>query len=556
MRVVLCTLHSSFTHSSLALRYLRAAIREQFPDNHLLELQVKDDPRRVVAELGRFQPDVVAFSCYLWNITATLALATDIKAVLPQVTIVLGGPEVGPRAAELLASYPAVDYVIAGEGEQPFADLLHTLQTGRQPHSIAGVYYRNSEGQIGYTPARRLDSEKIPRPYTAQELSELQHKLVYYETSRGCPFRCSYCLSGGDRVRMLPLERVFADLKLLLEANIPLIKFIDRTFNCNPQRALTIMQFLLANRRESRFHFEICADILTDELLDWLVTVPEDIFQFEIGVQSVNSATLKAIGRRMQWNKLSRNVRKLRAADNIHLHLDLIAGLPWQDWEAIRTSFDQVIALRPHMLQLGFLKVLPGTRMAEEVQEHGLKVSCQPPYEVLETNWLSFAQLNRLHVMEGLLEYYYNSGLLYYSLPYIWTKLEPSPFQWFYQLAEHWEAAGLHLVSHGREALFKYMETYCQPDTVLKDLLTIDKARMLPSFPAQFKLPADCRSAWDEYLTEHLACWAPRTYKQAFRTIFPIKLQKKTLEYLGQPASYNTAVVDRQRQKVVDFIYL
>ncbi len=556
MRVVLCTLNSSFTHSSLALRYLRAAIREEWPDNHLLEFQIKDDLRRVVAELGRLQPDVVAFSCYIWNITATLTVASDLKKVLPQVTIILGGPEVSPRAMELLESNLAISYVIAGEGEIAFPQLLKAIEEGREPCTIGGTYYRTSDRQVGSTPVQLIDPEKIPRPYDAEALHELKHKLVYYETSRGCPFGCSYCLSGHDRVRLLPLERVFSDLKILLDANIPLIKFVDRTFNCNPQRALTIMQFLLNNRQESRFHFEICADILSEELLEWLTSVPEDVFQFEIGVQSLNPATLQAIGRRMNWEKLSRNVKRLRAADNIHLHLDLIAGLPGQDWDAIGFSFDQVIALEPHMLQLGFLKVLPGTQMAQQVQEHGLKVSSQPPYEVLATNWLSFAQLNRLHVIEGLLEYYYNSGLLRYSLPYIWTELGPSPFQWFHQLAEHWEARGLHLLSHGREALLAYLENYMQPDGVLQELLTIDKARMLPSFPAQFKLPEADRLAWEEYLTEHLPMWAPRTYKQAFRTVFPIRLQKETLAYLGQSPSYNAAVVDRERQKVIDFIQL
>jgi len=556
MRVVLCTLNSSYTHSSLALRYLRAAIREQWPDNHLLEFQIKDDLRRVVAEVGRLRPDVVALSCYIWNVTATLALATDLKAIMPRVRIVIGGPEVGPRAEELLTAYPAIDFVIAGEGEQAFVELLQALQADLSPLSIPGVYYRNSEGQIGSTPAQRLDPEKIPRPYTVQELDELQHKLVYYETSRGCPYRCSYCLSGGDRVRFLPMERVFADLKLLLETNVPLIKFVDRTFNCDPQRALSIMQFLLANRRDSRFHFEICADILTEELLEWLLTVPAGVFQFEIGMQSLNPATLEAIGRRMQWEKLSSNVRRLRAADNIHLHLDLIAGLPWQDWEAIGFSFDQVIALEPHMLQLGFLKVLPGTQIARQVQQFGLKVSCQPPYEVLASNWLAFEQLNRLHLVEELLEYYYNSGLLRYSLPYMWSRGGASPFQWFLQFAEHWEALGLHLMSHGREALFAYLEKHVELDQVLQELLMIDKARMLPSFPAQFKLPESDRAAWEAYLTESLPQLAPRTYKQAFRTIFPLKLRKETLSYLGQSPACNTAVIDRESQKIIDFIKL
>ncbi len=556
MRVILCTLNSSFTHSSLALRYLRAAIQADWPDHHLLEFQINDDLRRVVAEIGRLQPDVVAFACYIWNITATLALATDLKAVLPELKIILGGPEVGPRAQELLTEHAAINYVIQGEGEQAFPNLLQAIAKQRQPNDIAGVYYREEVGQIGSTPPCRVTTEQIPRPYCSEDMSELEHKLVYYESSRGCPFRCTYCLSGGDQVRFLPLTRVFSELRLLLAADIPLIKFVDRTFNCNPERAMQIMQFLLAERRQSRFHFEICADILTDTMLDWLITIPEGIFQFEIGVQTVNAATLQAIRRHMQWDKLAQSVSKLRKANNIHLHLDLIAGLPYQDWAALQASFDQVIKLKPHMLQLGFLKVLPGTEMAKQVQEFGLKVSAIPPYEVLATNWLSFAELNRLHVMEQLLEYYYNSGLLLYSLPYIWTHIETSPFQWFQQFALYWEAANLQQVSHGREALFAHLEAYLQPDSVLQDLLAIDKARMLASFPAHFKLPPNHRAAWENYLTEHLADWAPRTYKQAFRSVFPIWLKEETLLYLNQPKNRNIAVIDRDKQNVFAFSQL
>lgn len=556
MRVVLCTLNSSFTHSSLALRYLRSAIKEEWPDHHLLEFQIKDDPRRVIAQLGSLEPEVLAFSCYIWNITATLAIATDLKNVLPHVRIVLGGPEVGPRALEVLQQNPAVDYVIEGEGEQALPALLSAIAGTVLPEPIAGVYYRDAAGQVCGATAQRIAAEQIPCPYAQEELSELKNKLVYYESSRGCPFGCSYCLSGNDQVRFLPLRRVFSDLGMLLAANIPLIKFVDRTFNCNPERALTIMQFLIKERSESKFHFEICADILTEELLDWLATVPTGVFQFEIGVQSVNEATLRAIGRRMQWDKLASNVRRLRQRGNIHLHLDLIAGLPFQDWQAMHESFDRVMQLKPHMLQLGFLKVIPGTAMSNQVQDHGLQVSTLPPYEVLATNWLTFAELNQLHVMEQLLEYYYNSGLLSYSLAYIWSRLERSPFQWFHDFAQYWISKGLHRVAHGREALFTYLESYTKPDNVLQDLITIDKARMLASFPAQFKLPQNYRTAWETYLTDHLSAWQPRNYKQAFRSIYPVWLGAETLSYLGQPPASAVAIVDRDSQDVFEFMQL
>ena len=216
-------------------------------------------------------------------------------------------------------------------------------------------------------------------------------------------------------------------------------------------------------------------------------------------------------------------------------------------------SFDQVIELKPHMLQLGFLKVIPGTTMSSQAEEHGLQVSTLPPYEVLATKWLTFAELNRLHIIEQLLEYYYNSGLLNYSLPYIWSRLEQSPFQWFNKFAEYWLNQGLHRVAHGREALFAHLASYMNPDCVLQDLLMVDKARMLASFPAQFKLPQESRTAWEAYLTEHLAVWQPRTYKQAFRSVYPVWLGPKTLAYLQQPPTCNVAIIDRDSQDIYGF---
>ncbi|NLY54642.1 MAG: DUF4080 domain-containing protein [Firmicutes bacterium] len=556
MRVVLCTLNSRFSHSSLALRYLRATIESDWPDLHLLEFQIKDDLRRITAEIGHLKPDVLAFSCYIWNIQPTLVLATDLKAVFPQMKIVLGGPEVGPRAKELLAQHSAIDFIVQGEGEIAFPALLRAIASRQQPINIAGVYYQTAANSIAGTPPRLVPQEQLPSPYRASDLAELAHKIVYYETSRGCPFRCTYCLSGGDQVRFLPIERVFADLQLLLAANIPLIKFIDRTFNCNPKRALRIMQFLLENRQQSRFHFEICADILDDTMLDFLTQVPADIFQFEIGVQSVNAPTLQAIERRMNWEKLSTNVQRLRAQNNIHLHLDLIAGLPYQDWAAIRTSFDQVIRLQPHMLQLGFLKVLPGTKMAACIDEYGFVISASPPYEVLASKWLTFGELNLLHQIEQLLQNYYNSGLLAYTLPYVWQDASVSPFDWFKRLAHHWQSAGLFQVAHGREALFSHLETYLAPAGTVADLITIDKARCLASFPANFRLPDNYRAGWEDYLQSNLAKFAPRTYKQAWRSVFPVTLQAETLTYLGAPAGSNVAVVDRDKQQIVDFICL
>ncbi|MGI6344362.1 MAG: DUF4080 domain-containing protein [Bacillota bacterium] len=558
MHIVLVSLNSKFIHSNLALRYLRAALRRQGSSNtcQLMEFQINDDLRRVAASIGRQRPDVLGFSCYLWNIEQTLALASDLKAVLPDVWIILGGPEAGARAAELLEASPAVDYVVSGEGERAFRELIEALEEGRPQLDLPGVWRRAAAGEVvGQATTSPLPPEEIPAPYAMDELDELAHKLVYYESSRGCPFRCSYCLSGGDRVRFLPLPRVFDELRVLLQANIPLIKFVDRTFNCHPERAQQIMEFLLRERGDSRFHFEICADLLDETMLDFLRQVPPGVFQFEIGIQDTDPETLQAIGRRMNWDKLAANVRALREVGNIHLHLDLIAGLPEQTWSTLRRSFDMVIGLRPHRLQLGFLKVLPGTAIAAQVKECEYQVSAAPPYEVLQSKWLSFVELNKLHAMEELLESYYNSGLLEETLPGVWSEQWTSPFDFFSEFADWWLARGHEKVKHGVDELLHLAVDFLPPTPLVRGLLELDRARVSPRFPATFKLPAAYRSAWESYLNQHLAEFAPRSYKQVTRSVFPVWLNEETLGYLGQPAAA-VAVVDQREKRLHGWVTL
>lgn len=553
MRVVLFTLNSKFIHSSLALRYLQAAVASDFPDTHLLEFQINDDPRGVLAELGRQQPDVLACSCYIWNIEQTLALVRDLRQVYPNLIVILGGPEAGARPAELLQQEPAVSYVVAGEGEGVLHKLLHALG-GQVTAPIAGLYGRDRLA-ANCPPEHPLPVTAIPAPYQAPQLAQLGHKLVYFETSRGCPFGCAYCLSARDRSRFFPLEWVFEQLQVLLDADIPLIKFVDRTFNAQPERAVRIMEYLLAHRQSTRFHFEICADLLTEETLTFLETVPPGVFQFEIGIQSTQPATLAAIWRQMHWGKLAANVLRLKAQHNIHLHLDLIAGLPYQDLDGLAESFNQVMNLVPDQLQLGFLKILPGTPIVERVQEYGYAVSQRPPYEVLQTNWLSFQELNSLHVLEQLLESFYNSGLLQESLRYLWSAGGTQPWQLFRQLAKHWETGQLHRISLGQEALIDHFAAWAPPDAVLADCLTIDRARILPSYPATWRLPDHWRNPWEQYLNQHLEEFSPRTYKQAFRSIFPVPLGPAALAHYGRPPG-QVAVVDRELKRVHGFVAL
>lgn len=558
MRVTLFTSNSKYIHSSLALRYLQAALQDYDLEVNRLESQVNDDPRAILAELASQPPDVLAVSCYIWNVRPLLSLIRDLKQVLPGLKVILGGPEVGARPLQLLAEEPAVDYVIAGEGEASLPQLLAAL---RRPEigPIPGVYGRDP--LAANCPARPLPVEDIPLAYADREqLADLAHKLVYVETSRGCPFRCSYCLSAGDPLRFFPLDRVLRELGTLLAAEVPLIKFVDRTFNADTSRTLTIMRFLLQHNRSSRFHFEICADLLTEDLLSFLERVPTGLFQFEIGVQSTDRETLERIGRRTQWDKLAANVRRLRQADNIHLHLDLIAGLPGQTLEQLGRSFDQVIGLAPHQLQLGFLKALPGTPLVADLADGQYIVSASPPYEVLQSRWLSFSELNRLHRLEQLLESYYNSGLLQESLRYLWSPdahspVKRGPWQQLLDLTDYWQRRSLQRVNHAPDALFAHFSDWAQPDELLRDLLTIDQARRSPSYPAEWHLPAEWRDQWEQYLNQHLLEFAPRSYKQAFRSLFPVPLGSAALAWYNQPTG-QVAVVDRERQRIHGFTQL
>jgi radical SAM superfamily enzyme YgiQ (UPF0313 family) len=549
MKIVLFTLNSKFIHSSLALRYLQTALEEHGLSASRLELQINDDPRGMLAALAAEQPGLLACSCYIWNIEQTLALVRDLKQVMPDLVVVLGGPEAGTRPLQLLEREHEVDFVISGEGELALPQLLLSLD--RQGDPVPGLFGR--QHPASNYPAEPMAVDHIPLAYRPEGLGDLQHKLVYVETSRGCPFRCSYCLPAGERLRFFPLQRVFRELAVLLQTKAPLIKFVDRTFNAKPDRALEIMRWLLAHRQQSSFHFEVCADLLTEELLDFLAEVPPGIFQFEIGVQSTNRDVLQAIGRSMNWDKLAGNVQRLREFGNINLHLDLIAGLPKQSWTTLQASFDQVMSLWPDQLQLGFLKVLPGTPMAEQAAAQGMAISSRPPYEVLRSTWLSFEELNRLHVVEQLLESYYNSGLLRETLLYRWAKV--SPFADLEQFSAHWEERGLHRVNHNQEALIGFFADWVSQDAVSRDLLVVDRARQLPSYPSTWRLPNDWRAPWDDYLNQHLEEFAPRNYKQTVRSVFPVKLSEQAAAWYGQPKG-TVAVVDHSRRRLHGFTEL
>ncbi|MGI6330973.1 MAG: B12-binding domain-containing radical SAM protein, partial [Zhaonellaceae bacterium] len=441
-------------------------------------------------------------------------LITNLKKVVPDLIIVLGGPEVSfdPEATMKLNS--AIDYVILGEGEITFQELLRFLVKKQGSiDEIPGLAYRKGS-QVKFTEARPLITVlgQVPFPYKEKDLAELNNKIIYYESSRGCPFGCSYCLSSTLRgVRFFPLERVKRDLQFFLDAKVSQVKFVDRTFNVKKGHSLEIMRYLRDHDNgHTNFHFEITAELLDEETLDFLKDVRPGLFQFEIGVQSTNPATLKAIRRSEDFNKLQTVVERLASFKNIHLHLDLIAGLPFEDFQSFKNSFNDVYDLKPDNLQLGFLKLLKGTPIREEEHLHGYIYRDEPPYEVLANKYISFKELLRLKAMEEMLELYYNSHHFTFSLDYLVNNFYPEPADLFEDLSKYWEMQGLHHTAHNKAEQYKILLDFYQNKNlpqkeIFGEVLKLDflchSKSPLPPFFTRLE-PEDFKNACHKFLQE------------------------------------------------------
>ncbi|BCJ86517.1 B12-binding domain-containing radical SAM protein [Effusibacillus dendaii] len=509
MNILLSTLNAKFVHSSLALRYLRSYVEPYFPELRLVEYTINDLSERIAADIYKQKPDLVGFSCYIWNITETIAVIKRLKKVLPRLKIVLGGPEVTYETKEFLERHPEVDFVVVGEGEQTFLELLQAVSVGRGAEGIRGVSYREGD-LIWENPPRAWlpDLNVIPSPYQ-NRFEELENRIVYYECSRGCPFKCQYCLSSiEDGVRYFDIERVKRELKTLIDVGVRQIKFVDRTFNLHKRYALEIFQFLIENRKETTFHFEITADILHPDVVDFLnKNAPKGLFQFEIGVQSTNDLTNQLVQRRQNFEKLSNTVTKIREGGRIHQHLDLIAGLPEEDYASFRQTFNDVYALKPDELQLGFLKMLKGVGVKLRAAEHGYVWSDEPPYEIFYNNVLSYEDVLRLKGVEDILERYGNSHKFDVSLPYIIAQEFDTPFDFFQDFADYWEANGLFRIGHRLKSLYEYLFRFLESRhakqlPVIRELLKLDmalheKSRQWPDWVDPEKDPEQVQQTYE-----------------------------------------------------------
>lgn len=449
MRVLLTTLNSKFIHSNLAIRYLKASCWNLEADFVMDEFTINDNLDDVIGGIYRHNPDIVALSCYIWNIGETLMIIESLKKVMPQCIIILGGPEVSFDSQSLMKENPSIDIILRGEGEITFPLLIENLISDKSLEDIRGITYRNGESIVeneDREPIRDLDT--IPYPYE-DGFHGLENKIIYYETTRGCPFNCQYCLSSiSHGVRFFSLDRVKRDLQAFIDAKIPQVKLVDRTFNCNPKRARDIFRMIMDMGGSTNFHFEICGDLLDEETLELLKDAPPGLFQFEIGVQSTREDTLEAIKRRTDFERLTNAVSRLQRFRNIHLHLDLIAGLPGEDYLSFKKSFNDVYDLRPDRLQLGFLKLLKGSGIRENRDSWGYEFSSYPPYEVLKNRDMTYGEILKLKDVEDLVEKYYNTHRFEKSLDYLAALFDMDYFGLYESFAEFWRIKGYFGLSH------------------------------------------------------------------------------------------------------------
>ena len=481
MIILLVAINAKYVHSNLAVHSLKTSAGE-WQDNVLLgEYTINQQKDEILREIFLKKPDVLCFSCYLWNREYVDEIAREFHKLRADVPIWLGGPEVSFETKEFLEERPYVKGIMIGEGEDTFRELCahYAVAFGEEAvpdkeaimealGKIRGLAFRDEEGRICFSPVREpKDLSAVPFCY--DDLKEYENRIIYYESSRGCPFSCSYCLSSVDKkLRFRDLELVKKELQFFLDKKVPQVKFVDRTFNCDHERTMTIWRFLKEKDNGfTNFHFEISADLLREEELELISGMRPGLIQLEIGVQTTNAVTIREIHRTMQLERVKEVVGRIRQFGNVHQHLDLIAGLPYEDYESFRHSFDEIHALWPNQLQLGFLKVLKGSFMYERAKDYGILYHDKPPYEVLSTKWLTYEEILKIKKVEEMLEVYYNSGQYEVTMKLIQARTD-SMFDFFLSLGEFYEAKGYLGLQHSRIRRCEILLEFLKEDSAIE----------------------------------------------------------------------------------------
>lgn len=509
MKILLVGINAKYIHSNLAVYSLRASAMERFKDEknvriELVEYTINQTVEKIIQSIYKTRPDLIGISCYIWNVMMVQKIVAELHKLLSDVPIWLGGPEVSFDLKWQMQRFPAAAGIMYGEGEGIFPKLIEAY-AGRKNDvkNINGIIYRDQEDNIIINaPAEIMDLDGLPFPY--DNIEDFQNRIIYYETSRGCPYSCAYCLSSVEKkLRYRSLDKVYVELQIFLDAKVKQVKFVDRTFNCNHSHAMAILHYIKEHDNGvTNFHFEVAGDLLTEEEIMLIGSLRPGLIQLEIGVQSTNEKTLKAIQRRTDLELLKDNIRKLLKKGNVHLHLDLIAGLPFENMDSFIHSFNEVYQMDGHELQLGFLKLLRGTPMMQMKEEHGIVCTDFPPYEMLCTKELSYEDVLRLKAVEEMLEIYHNSGQFRLTEQFL-LSMFASPFDFYERLAKFYEENNYPVVCSARERryvillefLAEYMKTICgsnssqelECDHAVRELLTVDyylreRAKARPSF--------------------------------------------------------------------------
>lgn len=540
MKVLLTAINAKYIHSNLAVYSLKANCGPYEPQVKLMEYSINQYPEEIFQSLYREKAEVVCFSCYIWNIGFVEQVAGWLKQVAPRTEIWLGGPEVSFDVAERLEKWSFIDGVMYGEGEDTFREMMACWNGDMDVEKVLGIGHRHRDDSgIGgaadsgihvHGPRDFVDMSRLNFVYTRPE--DFKNKIIYYETSRGCPFQCSYCLSSVEKkVRFRNLDLVKRELQQFIDWEIPQVKFVDRTFNCRREHSMEILKFIKAHDKgRTNFHFEVTADLLTEEELEFMAGLRPGLIQLEIGVQSTNPQTIQEIRRNVSFEKLKGIVQRIHAAKNIHQHLDLIAGLPYENLERFKQSFNDVYALKPEQFQLGFLKVLKGSYMREKAEDYGLVYQPEPPYEVMATRWLSYDDILVLKGVEEMVEVYYNSRQFENSLDWLEGHF-PSAFSMYEQMAQYYEEQGLNGVNHSRMARYEILLDF------VKENLKIEETDIFVQI-----------LTYDLYLRENVKnrpAWAPDQDAYKARYVDFFKREENRERYFSGYEEYTTKQIQR-----------
>ena len=493
MNILLTAINAKYIHSNLAVYSLRAYAAgkcERYKEEiGIAEYTINQPLDQILMDLYKRKPEVLCFSCYLWNIEYVEQLITELGKIMPQTDIWLGGPEVSYHASHMLEQFPQVYGIMRGEGEETFLELaeFYHNNSGKKPEQcekvqrlkeIVGITFRDGEEIIETADRSVMDLSKVPFVY--EDLDVFKNKIIYYESSRGCPFSCSYCLSSIDKcLRFRDLELVKKELQFFIDHEIPQVKFVDRTFNCKHSHSMEIWSYIKEHDKgKTNFHFEVAADLLNEEELNLISTMRPGLIQLEIGVQSTNEQTIKEIHRTMKFSQVTEVVNRVHAAKNIHQHLDLIAGLPFEDYNSFHKSFCDVYALKPEQLQLGFLKVLKGSYMEEKTKDYELLYQNRPPYEVLSTKWLPYSDVIRLKGLEEMVEVYYNSRQFEHTMELL-EQVFGDAFVMFEEMSNYYEEHGYYGMNHNRVARYEILYAFIKEVALVQyeTLLTEEQFR-------------------------------------------------------------------------------